>query len=124
MDIIARNLKKIRDEFKLTPKELAAMVHYSYSFLRDVENERSQLSVHAILEISARLGIRPAYFFSEPNDNDNKISEIDMIQRIAYLNNGREILEELKEIDKLDDSQRQDILQFIKYIKSKNRSGK
>lgn len=120
MHIVARNLIKIRNEFNLTTKKLASMVKYSYSFLKDVEHGRSQLSVTSIMNISKTLGIKPSYFFLDP-DEDLKVSESDMIQRIAYLDSGREILEELKDIDKLDDSQRHDILTFIRYIKSKDK---
>lgn len=67
--IIAKNIKKYREQKNLTQKELALKSGYSYAYVRRVEapNCTKNFSIQTIYNLSRALDIDIKYFFI---DND------------------------------------------------------
>lgn len=118
--MFGRKFRELRKERNMTLKQFSNLIHISQSFLSDIENNRSYPSISNLLGICETLGVKPEFFFGEDRYADSKVSETDMVIRIAYIDKGREILEQLYDIDKLSEQDRIEILDLIKYIKAKN----
>lgn len=118
--MFGRKFRLIRNEKNLTLKQLAQQLNISQSYLCDIEHDRGCPSIPTLLGICDRLGVKPGYFFNDLLTAKSRVSETDMISRIAYIENGKEILEQLYDIDKLTEEERKDILEYIKYIKYKS----
>ncbi len=64
-------LKTIRKEKKMTLKELAEKTSVSISFLSQVENGKSSVTLESLRKIADALQVNPAVFFPEGPSNDN-----------------------------------------------------
>jgi transcriptional regulator with XRE-family HTH domain len=118
--MFGRKFRELRKERNMTLKQFSNLIHISQSFLSDIENNRSYPSISNLFGICDTLGVKPEFFFGESRYADSRVSETDMAVRIAYIDKGREILEQLYDIDRLSLQDRTEILDLIKYIKSKN----
>jgi transcriptional regulator with XRE-family HTH domain len=118
--VLSRKFRILRKEKKMTLKQLAKELNISISYLSDIENSRRCPSIPTLLGICDKLGIIPAYFFTEDTSEESRVSESSMAERIAYVEKGAEILSELYDLDKLTVAQREQILNFIIFIKNKD----
>ena len=116
--MLGRKFRILRKERGMTLKQLSGLLNISVSFLSDIENNRSYPSIPTLLLVCKKLGIKPEYFFSDMSGLESRVSEAEMISKVAYIEKGREILEELCDIDALGVSERDQILSFIRYIKN------
>ena len=64
-------LKTLRKEKKMTLKELAEKTSVSISFLSQVENGKSSVTLESLRKIADALQVNPAVFFPEDPSNDN-----------------------------------------------------
>jgi transcriptional regulator with XRE-family HTH domain len=118
--VLSRKFRILRKEKKMTLKQLAKELNISISYLSDIENNRRCPSIPTLLGICEKLGIMPVYFFTEETSEESRVSESSMAERIAYMEKGAEILSELYDLDKLTVAQREQILNFIIFIKTQD----
>ena len=118
--VLCRKFRILRKEKKMTLKQLAKELNISISYLSDIENYRRCPTIPTLLGMCEKLGITPAYFFTEETSEESRVSESSVAERIAYVEKGAEILRELYDIDKLTVSQREQILNFIIFLKNRD----
>jgi len=61
--LVGKKLKAIRKERNVTQKQLAEGTNYSKSYIGDIETERTQPSLKALMAIVEFLGAEPRDFF-------------------------------------------------------------
>ena len=61
--LIAANIKKLRNNLKLSQEEFAEKLGCSREFISRVENLKEKVSLKMILKISMFFDVNPKYFF-------------------------------------------------------------
>jgi len=62
-NIFAMNLKRFRNDLKLSQLELAAITGISHNFINNIENERKWPSVKTIAKLVKAFSVEPYHFF-------------------------------------------------------------
>ena len=109
MQKIGNKLKKLRKAKKLTVKDIAAMTGFSASFVYAIEQERKNPCYENIMLLCEKLDVPPVYFF-----NDSKTA-FDVVME----NGALEVIELLDDYGSWNEADRRDLINFIKYQKSK-----
>lgn len=70
MQNLGGNIRKIRNQNKMTLKELSSKTGFSISFLSQLERGKSSATLESLKKISLALNINPGYFFENSTEND------------------------------------------------------
>jgi len=62
-NLFAMNLKRFRNDLKMSQLELAAVTGISHNFINNIENERKWPSVKTIAKLVRALNVEPYHFF-------------------------------------------------------------
>ena len=109
MQKIGKKLKKLRKAKKLTVKDIAAMTGFSASFVYAIEQERKNPCYENIMLLCEKLDVPPAYFFDDSKTTYDIVLE----------NGALEVLELLDDYVQWNEADQKDLINFIKYQKSK-----
>ena len=69
---VGKRIKEVRTKKDLTLRELSKKVDISISFLRDIENERSNPSLERLKDISKALDTPVSYFLEEQSRTNTR----------------------------------------------------
>ena len=89
---ILEKIKNLRENRKLSQKQLAEKLHLEPETYRKVEKGETELSIKRLLSIAEELGVKPNYFFEEYNQgfvfnqNTNEIENNHPIINIGKTN--------------------------------------
>lgn len=64
-DRLGENIKQLRKQKKFTLKQVAEETDLSISFLSQLENGKSSVTLESLKKISETLGVNPSYFFQD-----------------------------------------------------------
>ena len=64
-DLIAKNIRILREEAELSQEQLAEKLDCSREFVNRVENKKEKISLKMLIKLSAVLNVSPQYFFAE-----------------------------------------------------------
>ena len=73
METFGARLKQILNSRGITQKQLADMVGKEDTYISKVCNDKYNVSLDTVLQISSALDVSPAIFFSEPEDADKEL---------------------------------------------------
>lgn len=68
---LGSSIKEIRQQKKMTLKDLSEETELSISFLSQLERGKSSATLKSLKKISLALGVNPSYFFQQENLNQN-----------------------------------------------------
>ena len=77
-DIIGKNLRKFRQQAKLSQNELAKQAGISASFLANIERGTKGMSINSLHQLCCSLGVSSDLLLFEPSQNKN-INNIEML---------------------------------------------
>jgi len=97
--MIGSKLRDLRKSKKMSLKTLSNSTGISITFLSDIEHGRSNPSIDSLKAISKTFNVNPSYFI---DDSDSSIS-VDS-----------EILELIKDYDNWSDSDKQELISYLK----------
>ncbi|WP_027703185.1 helix-turn-helix domain-containing protein [Metaclostridioides mangenotii] len=97
--MIGSKLRALRKSKKMSLKDLSSSTGISITFLSDIEHDRSNPSIDSLKAISKTFNVNPSYFM---DDLDSSIS-VDS-----------EILELIKDYDDWNDSDKQELISYLK----------
>ena len=106
--MFTRNLKKFREEKGLSQQKLSNMLNISQQAVAKWENGKSSPDPEMLSTIADILGVSADAILGRPVEtgNDIKLDEIDFA-----------LFGEIKDLDRTD---KEDILNFAKYVNAKN----
>ena len=70
--LLGRNLKRLRNNAKLSQMELASITNISSNFINDIENGKKWGSAKTIAKLAKALKARPYQFFINESDLNEK----------------------------------------------------
>ena len=111
---IGEKIKELRNERKLTLKQLGKRIDMSISFLSDIENGKSNPSLERTVDIANGLGIPVSCLLGEAPLTEEILS---CYSTLLYNADGKRVLELLTEFP---DWKQQDREELIAYLTAKN----
>jgi len=87
-NLFAKNVKRLRELFKLSQMDLAAVSGLAHNFINDIENEKKFVSDETIAKLSKALNVEPYKFFlplSKINTQEEDIITEDFSESIGII---------------------------------------
>ncbi|MFC2949329.1 helix-turn-helix domain-containing protein [Virgibacillus sediminis] len=69
---IGAKIKQLRKQKKQTLKQISEQTDLSISFLSQLENGKSSVTLESLRKISDTLGVNPSHFFDEPEEESKQ----------------------------------------------------
>lgn len=106
------NLKKLREEKKLTLRELSEKVRIDFSALSRAENGKRNLNDNDILILTKFFNVSSDYLLGLTNQKSKTISIKEQLSdiQLAFYN----------QVGEITDQQAKEVLQFIEFIKNRD----
>lgn len=120
MESIGERIHKLRKKRGLTLQVLGQLTYTSPTFLCDIEQSRAAPSISRLIELADVLETSASYLLGETPNPLPISAEQDKITAILSKAENKVLMDCLKELTSLSNTQQREVLNYIRYLSSRN----
>jgi DNA-binding XRE family transcriptional regulator len=123
MSIINNRIKIIRQELKLTQKELAEIIGVKWYQIKDIETGKTKPSIDIISSMCEHFAIDSIWLLTGKSHTNNPSEQNEKIKKFKTVNEGQDAINALITIEQIDERTFRRTVADLKYIADKLKEG-